>query len=215
MLERILPYLGLEPAEQTHLRQMQAVSDAKQQAVRHRAIDKIGRSRAYHQRNPDQAQSFEYLSRWYHVVIREMSSLPDFELNEKWIRKRLVYPLGTDDIRRALRFLKDTGFIERDKNGKWTPGERQIHLEGELLGLALREFHRGISQASYQAMDETPGGEHQILGYTFAVPQKNITELHDILKDSRDRIAQLEGNPGEGENVYHVTLMSAPLTQKE
>src|SRR5262245_52046683 len=63
-LQRLLPALGLNPAEQAFLENLVKLRTADSQVTRIAAISKMRRSSAYQRRNPNEAETFAYMGRW-------------------------------------------------------------------------------------------------------------------------------------------------------
>ena len=80
-LTKLSPHLGLSKTELSFLNQLRIVSDSELQFERLQALKKIQRFQGYKQINKNEVETYKYLTKWYHVAIREMTALTDFQLN--------------------------------------------------------------------------------------------------------------------------------------
>ena len=88
----------------------------------------MNRFSGYRDQNAEESVFFKYISQWYHVAIREMALLPDFSTEPEWIQKRLHAPVPLQQIREALRFLLESGYLIQKKNGMVRSGPQKNGL---------------------------------------------------------------------------------------
>lgn len=210
-LEKILPHLALQPEEKHQLTLLVQLGEASSSRRRHEAVEALQLVSRYRQTNPTEADVFEYLSHWHYVVIREMVNLPHFRLDARWIQSQLPPSVTLPEVRRALRFLLEKGFVEELPEGRARNRERNLDCTGQVFGSALRKFHHAILPATLRSLDETPKEEHWILGHTMAFPKQAFPELQAILNDTIARVRELEARCKETDAVYHVTVLATPL----
>lgn len=214
-LLKLAPHLKLNPSEQSFLLHMRRAAEAKSPTVRKRALERMLQSRLYREANPQATSASRYLSRWHHVAIQEMAHWPDFKGDAKWIGRRLSETVPLSEIQSALNFLLESGFLEKKSDGKIVPRQKEISLEGEVLQLALREFHHSMNAVSMRSMDTTPRERRAILGRTFAYSSEKFDQVKKILADTSKKLEALSESAGKLDCVYHVTLMATPITRVE
>lgn len=74
------------------------------------------------------------LSTWYHLVVRELVFLPDFEADGEWISQKLRGLISPEQAEESLKLLVDGGFLELRK-GKYVACDPVIDT-GDSLGSA-------------------------------------------------------------------------------
>ncbi len=212
-LLRLAPHLKLTTSEQSFLLHMRRAAEAKSPTVRKRALERMLQSRLYREANPQASSASRYLSRWHHVAIQEMAHWPDFQGDPKWIGQRLSESVPLSEIQSALTFLLESGFLEKNGQGKIVPRQKEIALEGEVLQLALREFHHAMNAVCIRSMDTTPRANRAILGRTFAYSSENFDRVKKILVETSKKLEALSDGAPKPNCVYHVTLMATPITR--
>ncbi len=214
-LENLAGALGLEVSEKSYLEWLLEIGEAKSDEDVLRALKKIQRFQGYRDVNAREIEVYEYLTHWQNVAIREMTALPDFQPDPKWIQKRLKNKVALKDIRESLDFLEKHGFIERDPDGKIQRPSKRIAGKTGVLKPALTKFHRDLLLQAVESLESTPSEERNISAHTAAIPKDKVAEAKRILDEAREKIFALTGDetPGNSE-VYHFNFIAFPLTNK-
>lgn len=212
-LTKIIPHLELEDSEKTFLELLRTVAESDDHSVRMEALNRIQRFRAFGQNNPQEVETFQYLSRWYHVAIREMAGLKGFNLEPAAIQRRLKSRVPLKDIEEALRFLIDHRYIELDGDGKVKLPEKQVQCFGKIYQIALRQFHREMFRVAGETLDNTSIEHRHVLGHTVAVSKEGYTKIRDLMETMIRSIADITKSETDAESVYHVMLGAFPLTE--
>ena len=88
-LEKIVPFLEIPKNEIVFLNWLRELSEGHTHEERAHAYKNIRRHGRYSHAQKKELESYQYLSKWYYPVIREMANWPDFQLEAKWVRARL------------------------------------------------------------------------------------------------------------------------------
>lgn len=211
ILERLRPHLRLSQVDCAYLSQLRDLSEAPTFEAKFRILSQIQSRKGYRAQHPQEFETYHYLAHWYHVAIREMAGLQDFQWDEKWIQKRLHSFVSIDEISQALKFLEQQGFISRDKTGEL---QKNLNCMGGVFKLALANFHKQMLSRVDESIATVPSDERHILGHTLAVTEENAAAIKVILDEALSKIERL-ASPGDKPNsVVHVTLAMVPLTKK-
>ncbi|MCB0367223.1 MAG: TIGR02147 family protein [Bdellovibrionaceae bacterium] len=214
LFEKLCPYLGLSASESSYLGQLKIVSDSDSQKDRVAALKRLQRFHGYQEQNSTDLEAHKYMAKWYYVAIREMTAMPDFQADPKWIRKRLKKKVSSREIREALAFLFDHGFIERDpKTKKVTIPTKQLDCSEGIYKLSLSQFHSQMFELATDSISTTPRERRWINGHTAAITAKQFEQIREILKEGLEKIEQITDKSESGEEVYHIGLLAFPVTQ--
>ncbi|HUP56649.1 MAG TPA: TIGR02147 family protein [Bdellovibrionota bacterium] len=211
-LSKLLPHLGLDDQEQAFLELLRTIAESDNHAARMEALNRIQRFRAYGENQPREAETFQYLSRWYHVAIREMAGLKGLKLEPTEIQRRLKSRVPLKEIEEGLKFLVERGFIERGPGGAVSFPEKNIQCFEKVHQVALRQFHREMFRIAGETLDNTPIDERHVVGHTVAVSKETYSKIRELMEKTIRSIADLTRADRRADSVYHVALAAFPLT---
>jgi len=214
-LNKLVPALKLERSEASYLEWLSTIVDADSPEQQLDALKKIQRFRRYRNLNPLEIETYRYLQHWYHIAIRELAQLPGFQLDPKWIQGSLRYKVPVPEIKEAVEFLIDHGFLKVDGQGRFVKPEKLIECKTGVLKPALTKFHTEMLTLAATSITEIPSEERNISAYTGAIPADQIDAAKKILNEAREKIIALanQGGPGS-DTVYHFGFLAFPLSQK-
>jgi uncharacterized protein (TIGR02147 family) len=211
-LSKLLPHLGLDDQEQAFLELLRTIAESDNHAARMEALNRIQRFRAYSEKQPREAEAFQYLSRWYHVAIREMATLKGLKLEPGEIQRRLKSRITLKEIEEGLSFLVDHGFIKRGPGGAVSIPEKSTECFEKVHQVALRQFHREMFRIAGEALDDTPADERHVVGHTVAVSKETYSKIRELMETTIRSIAELTRSDRRADSVYHVSLAAFPLS---
>ncbi|MCM2323747.1 MAG: TIGR02147 family protein [Oligoflexia bacterium] len=214
IVARITPVLGLGPSGQSYFELLTTLGTSEDQEVRLRALARMKRFRAFRKLNPKETEVHHYLTRWYYVAIREMSMLPEFKPEASWIQPRLRSRVDLKDIKEALAFLSEQGFIELLPNGRAQPPEKRLDCDGGVFSLSMAGFHRQMLALAADSIEQTPREERNLIGHAFAADAATFAKAREILQEAFEKIRALEEDKKEADSVYFVELALFPFTRR-
>lgn len=210
---KLIPVIQISQQEKSYLVLMiQAIEGSKDEQAQ--ALEQMQRLKAYRSANPRETEVFRYLTRWFYVALRELTALPQFQPDPKWIQEKLQGNLSLEEVEQALHFLVTNDFLKPDAQGKLRATEKDIRCIGQVFSSALRKFHHQMIGISLNALDTSPKDSHLIMGHTTTLSKKQFPKVQRILENALREIEKLGQEEKDPDSVYHVGLLAAPLTQK-
>ncbi|MGE4134017.1 MAG: TIGR02147 family protein [Bdellovibrionales bacterium] len=214
-LDKLATALKLERSEHSYLQWLITVTDADSPEDQLEALKKIQRFRQYQNLNPLEIETYRYLQHWYHVAIRELAQLPDFQLDPKWIQSRLRYKVSLGEIKSAVDFLVEHGFLSSSGEGKVAKPEKLVQCKTGVLKPALTKFHSEMLMLASNSITEVPSEERNISAYTCALPEDQLAAARLILEEARAKIVALsQAHESNSDQVFHFGFLAFPLTKK-
>ncbi len=213
-LKKLMPSLNLKRSEQSYLKLLVNLNEARSQEERSFALKQIQRFGSYKNRNSIELEVHKYLSRWYLVAIRELVSVSGFRWDAKWIQSKLKRHVPIIEIEKAMDFLGKHGFVAVSKFGVATVPNKKLNCEGGVFQLALADYHREMLMLASESIDKTEKDLRSLTGYTFAVNKDNIDDVKKILAEAQTKIVELEQKQKKANAVYHVEMSFFPLSEE-
>lgn len=157
--------------------------------------------------------AFSYVSEWYHLVIKQLISRPDFKLDLRVIRQRLRKKVSADQIRFALKNLLKLGMIERDSvSGQLKVLKQNVTTPNDIPSEAIRSHHRQMMGQALQALTEQAVTEREFNSATFQINPKRIEEAKRLIREFRSRLEAHMEDPDASE-VYQLNIQFFAHTQ--
>jgi len=173
------------------------------------ALENLTKFKSYQENSSQEVLTFKYLKKWWNLAIREMSSLPDFEEDEAWIQRRLLYTVSLTDIRKSLTFLNKHRLLA--KYGEF----RRLDCQGNVYKLSLSDFHKQILEKAVESIYKVSSDERHILGHTMVLSKDKLPELKSILDETLEKITKLSDENLTDAEIFHVSLLGFPLTENK
>ena len=162
------------------------------------------------------SDQYEYFSKWYNPVVRELVRCKDFQGDPKWIARRIFPMISVIEARESLRLLERLGMIQKDVTGKYIQSDRAVTTEREILSMVARNFHREMGKQAIDSLDAVPKDRRDFSGITFGLPSHMVQKLKDKLNEFREELNSTLGSlDEETDEVYHLNIQLFPLTKKE
>lgn len=161
-----------------------------------------------------QNDQYEYFTKKYFVIIREMVSLPHFRENPAWIGKRLSPKLKPKEVEHALNVLLRLGLIKRNEAGKLVPATASLTTPSEVESMEIFNFHREMLNDAKEAMLSTPSEDRDITALTIPLTKKMLPEFKKRIQSFREEMIDLinKGNVNFDE-VYQMNVQLFPVTK--
>lgn len=218
LFQKLAPQLKLNETELSFLKQLILLSDAETLMDRSSAFKKIIRFQDYRSRHTDELITHELLSNWHYQVIRELTTLKNFKLDERWIWRKLKFKVSVSEIRQAIRFLENNGFIKVYKNGKCVISDRLVRADGDIMKLALTHYNTEFLDLAAKSLYLTSSKERHFLTYTVSIADESYAKIRDKLESTLKEIHQLvekDKQKSPATKVYHIGLKAFPLNEGE
>ncbi|MEQ1877374.1 MAG: TIGR02147 family protein, partial [Bdellovibrionia bacterium] len=210
---RLAVYLKLDRDERKYLELLTVIADSDNAEIRIEAFEKVVKFREFRKLNPQETETYLYMTQWYFVAIREMVALPGFEPDPEWIQERLSFPIHQKKIAKALQFLFKFGFIVKDEKGKCFLPQKKIDCVGGVYRMALSQFHKQAFSLLPQSIESIPRAKRYIMSSTLAIPEESFDEFKAILEDCLKKISELGNSKSNPDSVYHIGFMGIPFAR--
>jgi uncharacterized protein (TIGR02147 family) len=131
------------------------------------------------------AEGVQYLSSWLYPVVRDLISAPDFREDPYWISRRLRGRVSADEVRGAIGFLIEHGYIRRNEKGQLETADDVVLSTDEVRSLAVRSYHRSMLGEAIDALASVDVKDREFGALTVAIPVVAIPELKAKIKAFR------------------------------
>ena len=205
--------LGLEGLEHDYLRGLvreahaetdSERADARRNTLRIRADLAIARATIAQRR---------LLDAWYHTVVREMTTLADFDPEPSAIARRLHGLVSAPEVEASLGLLQDAGLLERDAAGSLVPAQPALLVGNEVDKTKARAFvTQNLAAWARVFSDLDPALSFGTVA-SFAIPDDRVPELIAMVRTFAKELAGMQMNAGAPTRILQMGVFLVPVCE--
>lgn len=211
-ISKVSHALSLTGEEERYFRNLVAYDQAGSAEEQARRLEAITTTRRFMDARPLEGLMLQYLSRWYHVAIRELAARPDFRPEPAWIVRQLVEPVTLEEAQASLTLLLDLGLLERDETGRIHRGEPTLDAGHEVQSAGAWRFHRSMLTLASSSLDAVPPASRDFGALTVCVRADALPELKRRLQEFREQMMDLCDQSEAPDTVYQLNVQLFPLS---
>jgi uncharacterized protein (TIGR02147 family) len=157
---------------------------------------------------------YEYYTREYYVIIRELVSLPSFVEDTEWIANTINLPLNAKQVERAIDVLLRLGLLKRDGSGKLCHSNFTVSTPPEVHSLEILNFQRSMLNMAKNILTTVPSNLRDMRSMTIPVPIESIEEIKQRIQDFQQDVANIinKGTHNFG-SVFQLNIQLFPTTK--
>ncbi len=162
----------------------------------------------------DQAQ-YDYFSRWYLPVIRELAMFGDRSQTVEEIAGRLDPPVRVKDVETALDRLMQLGLIRKDAQGRWEQTDTLLSTGSEVKSVLIANFHREMIRMADTAIERFPAAKRDITALTLSIGKNRLPELKQKIAEFRQEILKSFAEDADPDQVIQINIQVFPVTRSD
>jgi uncharacterized protein (TIGR02147 family) len=156
-------------------------------------------------------KSFEIISNWFCMTIREMVRLYDFQEDPEWIQERLMFEVSVDEIRQAIKDLLHQGLIKRNDEGKLISSQGLLHTTNDVASKSIKRFHKQMLDHAKTSLHTVDVELREFSSETLTINKSNISQAKELIRDFKAKFARLLEEQ-QGDETYQLQVQFFPLT---
>lgn len=213
ILKKFKKAIKLDKYEMSYLSELLSLARSENQKTKIEIFDNIIKDKKYQKLNPDEHETYSYLSQWYFVALKEYFTIHNKITNYSEIKNNFVYKLKDSDIKKAIKFLAEEKFITINENSEVTVLKEQVDCYSDIYRLSLSSFHTQMFNLAIESIHLTNRNERLILGNTISVSDEGYKKINELLTKVHEDIRQVEILDKNKTQVYHIGLAAFPITK--
>lgn len=213
-VERFVHALKLRKDEAEFFRALVHLNQAETIDERKHCAEQLMRFRPFRRIHPIRKDQFDYYSKWYHVAIRELTSIAEFSEDPSWVAGALTPPVSPAQARKALELLVGLGLLERDESGRLRQTDSLITTGDEVVSASVADYHREMIKKGGEAIERFPAAKRDVSSVTVAVSEKTFKEMKESIQRFRKELLAMADKDKNPEAVYQINFQLFPLTKE-
>lgn len=212
-LTKMIKGLDLNKQEQEFFSNLVFYNQAKTNDDKNRYYQNLIQSRKFNELKPIEKQSYEYYSKWYHPVIRELVCSQEFDGTMEWISSRLYPKVTPTQCTKSIELLETLGFVIRTNEGRYKQASSIISTGANLTSVVVHNYHKTLLELSREMMDRLTIHEKDVSALTLGVKRERLKEIADKIRNFRKEILSLVSDDTEPEEVVQLQIQFFPVTK--
>ncbi len=157
---------------------------------------------------------YEYYSKWYYSVIREVVTFYDFKDNFVKLGIFLNPPITAVQARDSVLLLEKLGFIERDKEGLY-------HQTDNIIGslpkgpdvFLIAKFHSDMLEMAVKSFDSHPVKKRMSASTTFSISGATFELFKMKTREFRKELLEIARLDDRPDQAYQFTFNLFPVSR--
>lgn len=205
--------LGLMGEAREFFADLVAFEQAADNAEKNRVFERIAASRRFRTARRIDSMLHDYLSHWYHPVVRELVARSDFRDDPKWIAETLRPRITPKQAAHSLELLLGLELVTKDPaTGRYALHEPTLTTEHEVTALGAANFHRQMIERALESIETVPSTQRDLAALTVCISPSIALEVKRRIHQFREAMTELCDNGSDGKVVYQLNLQWFPLT---
>jgi uncharacterized protein (TIGR02147 family) len=160
-------------------------------------------------------QQYEYFSKWYHAVVRELIVHAGLGRDPEAISRFIVPSVSPGKIRKSIALLKELGLVYQGPDGAWHAADKVISSEYEIQSIALKNYHLSMLERAREALDRCASEEREFQGMTISASRATFLRMKERIRRFTDELLSMAAAENEkAEEVYQINLQMFPFTRR-
>ncbi|MBI4196947.1 MAG: TIGR02147 family protein [Deltaproteobacteria bacterium] len=205
--QRVARALGLNRRETHFFEALVHFDQVRDPQEKIGAFEKMVSFREYRSSKKLDPDQYDYFSKWYYPVIRELVLLPDFQENPIWISKKLSSLLTVDEAREALEKLQRMKMLVRESNGRLCQADPNLKTDEDVTSAALLKFHQSMMEHGMKSLQQ-PAENREISALTMSLSKKQFFQVKEMARQFHRDVQRLIAENGTEtvEGIYQLNF---------
>lgn len=205
--------LRLKRHEERFFEDLVWFTQAKSHDEKNHHYKKLTTSRRFLKVRHIENDQFEYFSKWYYAVIREMVTIPGFKEDPVWIARKLRPTITVTEAKATIELLLRLGLLKRDESGRLVQTDKTVATADEVKSLALGNFHREMIHKAAEAVTNNKARHRNISSLTVALSREKFNEVKQRINEFRKELRSLLEECETPQAIYQINFQLFHLTE--
>lgn len=212
-LFRVAQALELSPSETEYFKDLAGFGQAKNPDEKNFYYQRILDNKKCKDVKQIERRQYEYLSTWYHSVLRELAVI--VKPGDAEALARRVWPALTPaQAKKSLELMEQLGLLEKGPDGAWRQTSAGVTTGPEAEALAVTSYHREMLALARRSLTELPPADINICGLTLGVSGETYRAIRREVQQFQEHVLHLASQDQKPERVYQLNMQLFPLSTR-
>jgi uncharacterized protein (TIGR02147 family) len=210
-IQKIVAAFDFNKSEALYFENLVCMNQAVTHEEKNFFYTRMGKARRYILLRKDEVALYDYYSKWYYPVIRELVTAVDFRDDPAWIAKKIRPSISIAEAVKALADLERIGQIKKEE-GKWVQQTPLSTTGLEVQSLAVTNFHKSMIDLAKESLDKVGHERRNISSLTMAISIETYAEIVRELQSMQQKIIDLAAKESSPRYIYQLNFQMFPVT---
>jgi uncharacterized protein (TIGR02147 family) len=164
------------------------------------------------------SEQYEYFSRWYYVIIRELLAIIRFKDDYKTLARMVDPPIREDQAKKAIKLLEKLKLIEKDAEGYYvrtvpviTTGSQTDDHNVNVLNII--NFQKVMLGLAGEAYDRHPFKKMDMSTLSLSVSEQTFLAMKEEITNFRQKLLSMAEKDSAPDRIYQLCHFFYPMTR--
>ena len=158
-------------------------------------------------------EKYEYYSKWYHQVVRELVCVTDWGGDYLRLARCVDPPITKVEARESVELLLALGLIARDGNGRYAQTQEAIGTGAEVSSLAVRAHNKRMAELAVESVDKHLPSTRDIQSTTIGITAAGYRRIKEEIREFKERVFRIVQDDDGTDAVYNLNVHLFPLSR--
>ncbi|MGZ3796230.1 MAG: DUF4423 domain-containing protein [Pseudobdellovibrionaceae bacterium] len=212
--ERLIHYFRFDTKQAQYFRDL-----IKLQKIKHDPrlsvllMEKMGKNHPDAKLRIIDDKSFQVISNWYYLAVRELCRMRNFKEDPEWIAEEFLFKVTARETASAIKTLLALGLLVRNAKGHLCLAEGRLNTANDISNEAIKRYHEQMLENAKRALRTVPPNEREITSTTLVMSSSNMEKAKELIRDFKNNFEKLM-EEDSGDRVFQIQIQLFPLTKK-
>jgi uncharacterized protein (TIGR02147 family) len=206
--------IKLSKKEELYFETIVAFDHAKTHEEKEKYFQRILRTREYGNIKELEKEKYQYWSRWYIPVVRQLVTTASSSNDPAWIASQIVPPITESQAKSAINLLLSLDLIRRDPaTGRFIQTDSVVSTPSEVMSVAAMRYHKDTIGLARDALERFPQNERDIRSVTLGIPAEGYGVIKERLESFWKELMMYAQTQDHVEKVFQLNIQLFPLSK--
>lgn len=206
--------LDLNKSESDYFKNLVLLNQAKDHEEKVKFENQLMHSKNIGVIKPLKKDLFDYYNEWFHPVIKELITSPEYKGTPEWLVKKMNPKITVFQARKSIELLERLGFIKKEGK-KWIQANPVVTTGAEISSSTIINYHQNMLKLAYGLLPNVSAEKRDISSLTIGLSKNHLPVLKKMVQNFRKDIIKTFGSVNTPEEVVFLNLQLLPLTNFE
>jgi len=212
--QKFITALKLKKRESNYFENLVLFNESKTQESKKIYFDRLMSIRPSVKFEGIQKDQYEFYTKDYFVIIREMVVLPDFHEDYAWIANHIQPKISAPQAEQAVETLIRLGFLTRDAEGKLCQQDSALATPKQIKSHEALKFQTEMLDKAKDALWKTPKELLEVSSVTIPIQYESIQQVKNLIRKFQEDLATyINKGSNNFSGVFQINMQMFPLTK--